>query len=393
MVFNDVVISSWGALFGDYSEHQLVEAAFQDKDLAFHAHSNLDTLIETIPEKERQLIGPHALKACLAVEKAMSKAQLWRERNCLRGKGQRFRQPRAAIIAGSSLGMIGSILQAHQESSEKLHPYTLSKLRGNSIAAPLAIRFGFGAGDFSLSAASATGGQAIWLGSQLIRSNIADVVVVVCADVSKSSKFAERALKAVGAVASSFHSRPLCAKRDGMRPIDASVAIVLESAAHAAQRKFQPLARWVGGSVKNDCHHLIAPEPNALGLEEAVHEALSQMKKDTTIDWLSLHATGTKAWDFIEANLIHKLFSPELPHISAFKRTFGHTLGSGCLLSIAMLAEGLQQGRLPIIPQEIDPAFNLNLSPKTKAKRAMNWSAGMGGTVAVNILESYHAME
>lgn len=150
MVFNDVVISSWGALFGDYSEHQLIEAAFQDKDLAFHAHSNLDTLIETIPEKERQLIGPHALKACLAVEKAMSKAQLWRERNSLRGKGQRFRQPRAAIIAGSSLGMIGSILQAHQESSEKLHPYTLSKLRGNSIAAPLAIRFGFGAGDLVL---------------------------------------------------------------------------------------------------------------------------------------------------------------------------------------------------------------------------------------------------
>jgi hypothetical protein len=103
MILNDVVISSWGALFGDYSEHQLVEAAFQDEDLAFHAHANLEILIETIPEKERQLIGPHALKACLAVEKAMKKGQLWNERNCLRGKGQRFRQPKAAIIAGSSL--------------------------------------------------------------------------------------------------------------------------------------------------------------------------------------------------------------------------------------------------------------------------------------------------
>jgi 3-oxoacyl-(acyl-carrier-protein) synthase len=110
------------------------------------------------------------------------------------------------------------------------------------------------------------------------------------------------------------------------------------------------------------------------------------------IDWLALHATGTKAWDKIEARLIRKVFHEKIPHISAFKRTFGHTLSSACLFSIAMIAEGLAQQRLPILPQKIDPEFalNFNTPPKEKIQYAMNWSVGMGGSIAVNLFEACH---
>ncbi len=333
-------------------------------------------------------MGSHALKACITIEKVLKNANLWHERNLLRGKGERFRHPRAAIIAGSSLGMIDSLSDIEFQNKEKLHPYTLSKLRGNSIAAPLAIRFGFGAGDFSLSAASATGGQAVWLAAQLIKLNVADIVIVVSSDISNHSIFTRNALQAMGAVASSLSSRPLCAQRDGMRPVSASAALIFESETHALKRGIRPMARWTGGAVRNDCHHLIAPEPQAKGLEEAVKEVLSLPEN---IDWLSLHATGTKSWDAIESQLVKKIFKQDLPHISAFKRTFGHALGSACLLSIAMIAEGLANKNLPKLPSNIDPALQLNLNNinKTVAKKAMNWSVGMGGSVAVNLFESY----
>lgn len=389
---NNVVVSAWSAIFGSLTDLELFDAAFKDDDLTHHIQPDTSRLPQIISKHEQVLMGTHALNACMAIEQAFLKAQLWKERNLLRGKGKRFRHSRAAIIAGSSLGMIKAVTDAKQNPAEKIHPYTLSKVRGNSISAPLAIRFGLGAGDFSLSAASATGGQAIWLAAQLIKLNVADIVVVVCSDISKGSEFTENALNAIGAVASSSSSRPLCSNRDGMRPIEASAAVILESESHAIKRGFRPLARWIGGAIKNDCHHLIAPEPNGKGLEEAFVETMSNLKNNTTIDWLSLHATGTKAWDQIEASLVNKLFATKIPHISAFKRTFGHTLSSACLLSISMIAEGLSKQKLPQLPQFIDPKLNLKLNTQNIAfaKTAMNWSVGMGGTVAVNLFEHYH---
>lgn len=390
MSINSVVISSWGAIYGSSSDDELVHAAFNDQDLCANFTPCWKDLEKKIPKIEQTLMGTHTLKACLAIEKAFKKAGLWQARNSLRAKGERYRHPRAAIIAGSSLGMLSAIVQAQEQKNEGLSPYTLSKLRGNSIAAPLAIRFGLGAGDFSLSAASATGGQAVWLAAQLIQLKVADLVVVVSADADKNCHFTEQALNAMGVVASTLNSLPLSRERDGMRPMDASAALILESEAHAMQRGFTPLARWTCGAVKNDCYHLITPEPQALGLAEAVKECL---KPNQIIDWLSLHATGTKAWDSIEINLIKNIFSGQTPHISAFKRSFGHCLGSACLLSIAMLAEGLANQILPKLPKNIDPEFNLNLnlSKKNKAQNAMNWSVGMGGSIAVNVFEIFDA--
>jgi 3-oxoacyl-(acyl-carrier-protein) synthase len=390
MSLNSVVISSWGAVYSTLDEKDLVKAAFNDHDLSHYPEPEWHKLHESIPKSEQYLMGPHAIKACLAVERSFMRAKLWTKRNSLRAKGQSNRHPRAAIVAGTSLGMLGSMIKHQEKNLEKSDPYTLARLRGNSIAAPLAIRFGLGAGDFSLSAASATGGQAIWLAAQLIQLKVADLVVVVSADMGKNCSFTQRAMDAMGVVASSLNSRPLSSERNGMRPVDAAAAIILESESHAVQRGFKPMMRWTGGAVKNDCHHLITPHPQALALEEAILESLQYQSK---IDWLALHATGTKAWDSIETSLMKKIFGRDLPHISAFKRSFGHSLGSACLLSIAMIAEGLCNQTLPKLPDNIDPNFDLEFTtPKNfKIQHAMNWSVGMGGSVAVNLFETYDA--
>ncbi len=393
---HEVVFSSWSAVYSDLNEIALVEAAFNDSDLvpSFQEVSHFNHYSNHSLEQEHRILTPCLLPAIIAVEKAWERAELSDQRNALRGKGPRIRHPRAAVVAGSSLGRISPIISEHTSNTEKkLSPYTLSRLRGNAIAAPIATRFGLGGGSLSLSAASATGGQALWMAAHLIRIGMADQVVVVCTD-SLKSNLVTKALHSIGIVASSSHSRPLSSQRDGMRPIEASAAVILESYTNTIKRNFKPLARWTAGSIKNECHHLIAPEPSGTTLKEATQETLNYLGYDISkIDWLSMHATGTCLWDHIESRLALEIFGPSLPHISAFKRTFGHTLGSAGLLEASMLAEGLATQRLPLWPKNTDPKLKLkqNLKrtiPPIKLQRAMMWSAGMGGDVTVNLFEA-----
>ncbi len=363
----------------------MVEAAFNDLDLVPGLISVEDQ--SYLPEDESHLLAPHTLKAMLAVERAWAKANLGQQRNFLRGKDKKFRDPRAAVVAGTITGSLGLFDFSIPHIFDH---YTSSKIRGNALAAPIAIRFGLGAGDFSLSAASATGGQALWMGANLIKMGVADIVVVVCVELM--SPFIKNVLSAMGVLSISGTARPLTFERDGMRPVESAVALVLESEEHAKKRQHTPLARWICGSVKNECYHLLAPEPNTAALREAVIDSLKFLKGDLSkIDWISLHATGTKVWDALEIKLIKELFGKKPPHLSAFKRTFGHGRSTACLIAVAMIAEGLEKNRLPVLPQDIDPNFNLDLSlvHNTKASYAMHWSAGMGGTIAVNLFEPW----
>ena len=153
--------------------------------------------------------------------------------------------------------------------------------------------------------------------------NIVDLVVVVCAELTND--FTNQLAKAMGVKSTSGKGRPLTAQRDGMRTVESAVALILESEEHAKKRKFKPLARWMGGSVKNECFHLLAPDETMKTLEEAFRDTIESVDiKSSQIDWLSLHATGTRVWDPLEIAMTKKIFKNQIPHLSAFKRSFGH---------------------------------------------------------------------
>ncbi len=385
-----VVVSAWGGAYSHFDEAALTQAAFEDKDL-FPEAIQVAPQVEAaafIFHAEEKIFTPNSLSALLALEKAWQRAGLSPLRNHLLKRTPKVRHPSTAIVVGSSLGSIDAIHMAFNHSDAKVTPYTLSRLRGNGIAAPLAIRFGLGAGDFVLSAASATGGQALCMAGHLIQMGMASQVAVVCVDAIHSEN-TQRALNAIGATAKSEYSRPLMASRTGMRPISAAVAMILETKESAARRRHTPLAHWVGGGIQNECYHMLAPHPKGQVLQDVVHDTLKKTnRKISDIDWLSMHATGTKVWDKIEANVINTLFKQKKPHISAFKRTFGHTLGAAGVLEAAMLAEGLSARKLPKFPENIDTALSLAPTPRSSAQHAMSFGIGLGGTVAVNLFET-----
>jgi 3-oxoacyl-[acyl-carrier-protein] synthase II len=337
------------------------------------------------------ILSRHQLLALAVVERAWSSAGLPPDRNRLRGEGTKHRISGFGCVSGSSLGGLVA-MEEDLEASGKLSPYSISRWRGNAVSAAATVRYGLGGADFSLNAASATGAQILYLAASLIASGMLDAVVAVAADAAVSPVL-KSAMGRGGSVTRNSNCRPLSAGRSGMLPVEGAACLVLESASHAARRGAAPLAEWSGGGCANESRHLMAPDPEALVLEELLTNVKNQSSLRggacQLIDWVSLHATGTPRFDAAEVACVRRVFGRSLPWISAMKRTTGHALAASGLLEAGLIVEGLRLGKWPAWPADIDPEFGLPESPLTPARRpamAVQIGQGMGGTVVVNAL-------
>jgi 3-oxoacyl-(acyl-carrier-protein) synthase len=268
----------------------------------------------------------------------------------------------------------------------RLSPYALSRWRANSVGAVTSLRFGLGGADLCLNSASATGAQALFMGCSMIRTGVADAVVVVAADPFPTPRILETMTRN-GSVAKGEVSLPLSSGRNGMTPVEGAGCLILESEEHLVARGGVPLAEWVAGECANEAYHLMAPNDEAAVLEEILAHCVSSKEQ---IDWISLHATGTLRFDRAEISALKRFFGERLPWITAFKRITGHALGASGLIEAALLCEGLNRGEVPPWPMEIDSSLGLEKTPPRKPvpKLALQVAQGMGGTVVVNLIRS-----
>jgi 3-oxoacyl-[acyl-carrier-protein] synthase II len=337
------------------------------------------------------ILSRHQLLALAVTESAWKAAGLSSRRNRLRGEGAKHRLPAIGCVSGSSLGGLVA-MEEDVAASGKFSPYSISRWRGNAIAAAATVRYGLGGADFSLNAASATGAQILYLAASLVASGMLDAVVAVAADAAVSPAL-KSAMDRGGSVTQNSECRPLSAGRSGMLPAEGAACVILESANHAAMRGATPLAEWLEGGCANEARHLMAPDPEARVLEELLagtkNQALQRDGGGLPVDWISLHATGTPRFDAAEVSCVRRVFGDQLPWISAMKRTTGHALAASGLLEASLLAEGLRIGKLPAWPGNIDPAFDLPENPPRPSQSpstAVQIGQGMGGTVVVNLL-------
>lgn len=113
-------------------------------------------------------------------------------------------------------------------------------------------------------------------------------------------------------------SNPMSKNRDGLN-IGEGAAIFVMSRGEAAIGLF-----GVGESC--DAYHMSAPQPDGIGAEAAMNEALKSagiQPKD--IAYLNLHGTGTPLNDSMEAKAVYRTFE-NIP-CSSTKPLIGHTLG------------------------------------------------------------------
>jgi len=156
--------------------------------------------------------------------------------------------------------------------------------------------------------------------------------------------------------------------------------------------------RGVGEST--EAHHMSAPDPEGLGAENAMRDALNDATLDPAeIAYLNLHGTGTPLNDAMECAAIDRVFS-DSPPCSSTKSLVGHILGGAGAVEAAhcwlTLSEG-DSGTLDLIPhafdRQPDPALPaIQLVPReglrVSAGPVMTNSFGFGGNNCTLILEA-----
>ena len=348
-----------------------------------------------IEPSDAVVLARHQLLALAVVERAWLDSNLPPTRNRLRGESSKARNPRYGFVGGTSIGGLAAMeCEIDQMASHhpRVSPYAMTRWRGNSIGVVTSLRYGLGGVEFSLNAASATGSQAIYLAGTLIRSGVADLVVVATADPSPTPKIYQSMVRS-GSVTKDSTYGPLASGRSGMNPVEGAACIILESEEHAKRRGIDPVEEWLGGECANEAHHLFAPMNGGVVLrqllEQAIENHIPPIDGIKTVDWISLHATGTKRFDAIEISLLKDFFGTgKLPWISAFKRVYGHALSASGIIEALLITEGLKQGEVPPWPSGIDPALGLAESCEGRGpqpKVALQIGQGMGGLVVVNV--------
>jgi len=395
-----VVISGAAALVADRVGLPALWQQLQGDALLPHRQLESHVLAELaqLTGAELAVLSRQQQLGLAAAEAAWRQAGLPALRQPLRGE----RHPplaeawrlRAGVVASSALGNVSALLAEIGRSNHRAGPHSLSRWRGNALGAAVALRFGLQGEQLNLNAASSTGAQALALAARWIALGELDLALVVGAEPALGAALREASLRS-GALDAEGTSRPLSAARAGMVPREAAAALVLEREDRARERGATVLARVAASVSGSEAHHLVAPQPGQSLSDQLLLRLRQQLIVAESglpcppIDWICLHATGTRRFDSEELGFVRRAFRP-LPWITAMKRCLGHGLGAAGVVEAALMVEGLRRGELPPWPTDLDPDLGLPERPPLPVpvpRNALQLASGMGGVVVMNLLQ------
>lgn len=290
---------------------------------------------------------------------------------------------RVGLVLGSSTASIGATEDAYrlfdasgvfppQPDNPALH--TLHSLTGFVQEA-----LGLQGPSLTISTACSSSAKAFAAAERWMRLGLADAVVVGGVDsLCSTVLFGFHALQLVSAEP----CRPFDLGRSGIS--------IGEAAGFALLERGTDGLLLLGHGESSDAHHLSAPDPAGTGAEAALDLALARAGLATAdIDYVHLHGTATPKNDEVEARLLAKRFSPELP-ASATKGMTGHTLGAAGVLGAAFGLLALETGTLPGTSHTLSPMPELTgrllLGPERRpVRRVVCHAFAFGGSNAALI--------
>lgn len=284
-----------------------------------------------------------ALMASRAAIEALREAGLYVDGKLVGESG------RVALLLGTSHGgrsQLDRFVEAGMdETSPDLALGVLVRSTHHYQSAVVASLIGIHGPVTTFSTACSSSGTAIAHGVELLRSGMVDVVVAGGADAF--SKLTHAGFSALGATADG-PCGPF-GNVIGMTLGEGSAFVILETEAHCAGRSGVALARVLGCGTSWDAHHLTAPEPSGHGMSRAITEALRLAGlKAGQIDYISAHATGTRANDLAETLAIKCVCEGiAAPPVSASKSFTGHTLGASSAIGLLVGMAAVDSGVLP----------------------------------------------
>lgn len=289
----------------------------------------------------------------------------------------------AGTYLGTSVGGTPELESAYRtfftENWKKIP--ALSVIRGmpNSIANHIAIAFGIGGPNSTLSNACVSSAEAIGTAYQQISQG--RLSVALCGGTESlvwetiMAAWCKLRVMSTHNENPSQASRPFDQHRDGMVMADGAGILVLEERNHAQARGATIYAEIIGFGASCDAYHVTAP--NSQGQVRAIQAALDDAQVTAgDVQYINAHGTGTQLNDITETETIKALFGErayEIP-ITAQKAMTGHTIGAAGAMEIIATTLSLQHDiLLPTINlHNPDPACDLDYVPHHARKKQID---------------------
>ncbi|MCA9921122.1 MAG: beta-ketoacyl-ACP synthase II [Anaerolineales bacterium] len=257
----------------------------------------------------------------------------------------------------------------------------------------------------TVSAACATGTQAIGEAMEYIRYGRADRVITGGVE----GLIHEAAIAGFGrmrALSTHFNntpdkaSRPFDKDRDGFILSEGAGILVIERMDMAVERGARIYAELLGQASSSDAYHVAAPDPEAAGAIRAMKWAIEDANVALDdVGYINAHGTSTPVNDAIETYAIKKLFGErayEIP-VSSSKSVLGHAMGGAGAIEAIFSMLALHEEVVPPTwnYETADPDCDLDYVPNAPRKGTPNVvlsnSFGLGGQNACLVMKKFHA--
>lgn len=315
---------------------------------------------------------------------------------------------RVGVLIGTAVGGIEATEEGMttmlNKGWQRVSPFALGAAMPNAASFHVSMTTGALGYLGTITAACASGVQALGDGTEIIRRGWADTMFVGGTEAGLFpigiTAFAQmRAISTHYNDAPATASRPFDVTRDGFVMGEGCAVLVIESLEHAIARDAPIYGEVLGYSVASDAFDIVSPDPSGAGEVRVMKLALADAGVSIDeIDYISAHATSTIVGDNIEAKAIKMLFGEragKIP-ISAHKSMIGHTLGAGGALEAVVSLLSLRD-------QKIHPTINLkqpdaecsglDLVPGTardaSVETILSNSFGLGGQNACLVLRKF----
>ncbi len=303
----------------------------------------------------------------------------------------------AGAVVGSSRGPCGLLEYFHGsflENPRRISPAASPRTTPGNLAGSVSIHCGLRGPSMVVSAACASGSQAIGLAFQMIRAGMADMMVAGGTEAALTP-FTIAMLAAAGILSPSAPApRPFDRERNGTVIGEGAGMLVLESERHWRARRGRgrrPYCELAGFGASSDALSLAAVAPDGEGLARAIASALEGARlAPRKIGYVNAHGTGTPAGDAAETRALKAALGRHAfgAAVSSTKSMTGHLLGAAGGIEAIVCALALARG---VVPPTINldcpgDGCDLDYTPGKARRRALraalSVSMGFGGANA-----------
>lgn len=230
---------------------------------------------------------------------------------------------------------------------------------------------------FAPEAACATGAASIILAIQMIKDDLAEVVLAGGSDYAVSrlgiSSFANSRALSTRNDDPKHASRPFDDSSDGFVIGGGAGALVIETLEHALDRGATPLVEVIGYGWKSDAYHETAPSDDARAAIGSMQQAMIRAGVEPNdIGYVNAHATSTKKGDLTEAYGIGEAYGRDRDDlvVGSTKSMTGHLLGAAGAVEGIVAAMTIREGLIPPSVNLHNPVVDyLNFAPPRAMKR------------------------